>query len=264
MMGIVTPARAMTWDDIASAVDAGEHERALDGALAAWRARRDGRLADLVDVLGSSTPPEPFSANGAKAFQAAWLARANRATPAMLGGLLATLTRSIPMPPRPSWEEGSAAARFAAWFERVEALSNLPDDPRIAAALFDVVRRAPWSSHYPSETAAAYAPALRLIERIGDERLITPMRSLVDTPTASRQTTRRYLSSALPAVIGALEDAQSRQQPLDPAERERCERIIEQLGGRVRAERGGLGGALVRGTRRRRGRAFRARRREPG
>lgn len=229
-------AAANLWDEIELAALGGEHARALERALVAWRARRHGAIADLIDVLASKIPGEPIGGNGAKAFQAAWLARAagTGAQPAQIGGLVSALTRSIPMPHQYFWEEGSAAARFAAWFERVEALAALPDDPRIATALFELVRRAPWSSYYASDTAAPYEPALRLIERIADERLLPPMRALVATPTASRQMTRRYLAGALPPVIAALEDAQHRQRPLDAAEHERCERLIERLGGRVR------------------------------
>ncbi len=223
----------MTWDEIEAAVDAGDLGRALERALGAWRARRHAVIADLVDVLGAKTAGDPVTANGATAFQAAWVARAKDAPAGRIGALLGGLTRSIPMPHEYFWEEGSAPRRFAAWFERLEALAALPDDPRIAAALFDVVRRAPWSSYYLVDTAAAYDPALRLIERTADERLLPAMRDLLETPTASRQLTRRHLSAALPAVIGALEDAQRRQRALEPEERERCERIIERLGGRV-------------------------------
>ena len=80
----------------------GEHVRALETAVAAWRACRHSAIADLVDALSARVSSNPLPARLiARDFQVAWLRVADEHRDADTGLLLASLTRRIP-PEQPS------------------------------------------------------------------------------------------------------------------------------------------------------------------
>jgi len=226
----------MRWDDLEANVKLGDWSRALDLAADGWRKRRHPLLADLIDVLARKCQATPVRAAAKAAFQEEWLERAAAAATSKrasdLEPLLATLTRSIPFEERRYWAEGSQK-RYQPWLKRLRALDALPTDPRIARAFLEVVRKAPWGSSYPSDTSIVYDPLLATIGGSGDTRLLPALRSLLDRPVASRLTIRQHLAQKLPQTIEDIERSELRQKPLEAAEIERCERLIDSLGGRV-------------------------------
>jgi hypothetical protein len=220
----------MRWEELEHAVASASWERALGLALDGWRDQRKAPLADLVDALSARVPASPVRATGATAFQTAWLSRARQATAADVGALGAALARSLPEAGGSFYLEGSARVRYAAWLERVAAIAELPDDPRTAAALFDVVRKGPWSSYYAADVGTLYDPALALLRRIADERLIERVRALATTPTSARQMHRNYLAEALPALAQGIEAEQKTFRELAASDAERCQRLLDELG----------------------------------
>jgi uncharacterized protein (TIGR02996 family) len=220
----------MSWDALERAVAASDWEQALRIALDGWRDQRRAPLADLVDALSARVNATPIRATGAAAFHAEWLARARTATAIDLVPLLAALVRSLPVAEGAFYLEGSARTRYAAWFERLNALAELPEDPRTATAVFDVIRKAPWSGFYGSDVAALYTPAIALLQRIGDDRIVEAARTLAASPTASRQSVRHYLAEALPALAAGIERDHADFVPLADDDSARCERVLETLG----------------------------------
>ncbi len=82
--------------------------------------------------------------------------------------------------------------------ERVAALRAFPLDPRIATAMLDLLRRAPWSGD------DVYAPLLDLVVHTGDPRAATALERLHAEPTTRKGWMRRWLAQAIPPAIAAL------------------------------------------------------------
>jgi uncharacterized protein (TIGR02996 family) len=227
----------MRWKELEAAIETTAWSEALELALQGWRERRHAALADLVDLLASRVTEEPVAARVADqgSFQETWLALAEAGRAADMGPLLASVARSLPMPQRAYWEAGTMPVRYAPWLARLAALERLPNDPRVATALFEIVHKAPWTGGWgTSDTADIYDSTLALLGRTGDERLLAPMRTLHAAPVASRQVVRTYLAEALPGAIASIEDARAKRRPLEEEEVARCERLIDALGGRLR------------------------------
>lgn len=177
---------------------------ALDEALAAWRSARAGVLADIVEALSSRVEVTPISGADAAAFHAAWLARAALGRGADAGALLSTLMRSLPGEQRRFWEPGTAAVRYASLLERYAALHARADDPRTARRLLTLLEQTPITGGWlPEDTSTVYDPAVGLLARIADERLVDDVRRLAARPMARAQVVRAYLASALPDVVAA-------------------------------------------------------------
>lgn len=217
---------SVRWDALERAIAAEDRRRALAVALEGWRVERHPRFADLVDAFGSTEPftlaadhPEPGSLNPTP-FHQAWIEGV--ATAEDIGPYLATLTTSLPMPPsRHHWERGSNARRHASWLARVEALAKRPDDPRIATALVDVLTTAPWTASFPEDAVAVAEPAVNLVVRIGDPRVVPRLRELLERPIAKRRTMRDFYARAFPDAIAAIRDV-----PMDPEALARVEQIL--------------------------------------
>lgn len=205
----------MNWDELEQALAAGDRRTALLVALEGWRRQRHSRFADLVDFLGRDA--SPFRTRGS--FHAEWLAAA--ATVDDVGPLAATVTRSWPEPANAyRWPPIPNAERYAAWIERVEALGRRREDPRIAAALLQVVAVGHWPS-MAQDWEALVEPAMKIIVRTGDRRSAERMRSLLEKPIAKTMGMRRLLTTVFPAAIEAIEKAP----PFVPLEEEELARV---------------------------------------
>lgn len=227
----------MRWTELEAAIETAAWAEALELALQGWRERRHAALADLVDLLAPRIDAQAVRlARGAEhaAFQEAWLALAQGGRAADMGALLANIARSLPVQQRTYWEAGTMPVRHAPWLARLAELERLPNDPRVATTLFEIVYKAPWTGGWgASDTADIYDSTLALLGRTGDERLLAPLRTLLAAPVASRQVVRAYLSSAIPLAIATIEEVRAKRRPLDEEETARCERLIDALGGRL-------------------------------
>lgn len=121
---------------LAHALDAllaGDHARALDALLAAWRAHRHPRVSALVDAVGALAPAAPVAGSDPVK---AWKARAKAPNAADVGPLLASLLDGV---------------KVADVGERVDRLGTLAPDPRVAWRYVAMLRAPPFtaSSHKP-------------------------------------------------------------------------------------------------------------------
>jgi hypothetical protein len=92
------------WGELEAAIEDHAWTGALALALDGWRQRRHARFADLIDILSkrsSVQDSQPIVARDSDAFQAVWLERSRRPSPADVPMLLSTLVRSLPMPREP-------------------------------------------------------------------------------------------------------------------------------------------------------------------
>jgi uncharacterized protein (TIGR02996 family) len=191
----------MQWHEIDERLDAGELDAALEAVLGAWRANRHPVLADLIDAIAAHVPPTPIDA---RAFHAAWLELAGRARARDIGALLAGLRRSLPRATRV--HERSDAVIPRGWAERVAALAALPDDPRLARPLVQVMRDAPWSVHH-DQHAPTYGAPLDLVARIGDVRVADALDELLAAARERRVRDMWYVFvDKVPATLAAIRE----------------------------------------------------------
>lgn len=160
---------------------------------------RNPQLADLIDSLAARCPAAGPTARDKPGFHREWMRAAKQPTPQLIGALAAAVGSRLPVRKTSILERNYDLKRHAAWIDRVAALAALDDDPRISAALVEIVRRAPFS-----ESERLYQPALALIERIGDARAIASLRELAAHPVAKWSTIRTAFESALPATADAI------------------------------------------------------------
>jgi uncharacterized protein (TIGR02996 family) len=221
---------------LATLVANGDMVPALDEALAAWRIARAAVLADIVDAVSVRVDVAPIAGDDPPAFHAAWLARAKLGRAADAGVLLQALMRALPGRQKRYWEPGTAAVRYAALLERYAALDERGDDPRAARRLLTLLEQTPITGGWlPEDTATVYDPAVRLVARAADERLLDDARRLAARPTARAQVVRAYLASAMPDVVARTQasiDARARSGASFDADL--AERILADLGGPTR------------------------------
>ena len=137
----------------------------LDDALAAWRMTRHPRLAAVVDAVAARTPVPQLPRGG---IQLAWTDAKPR-DHVVLGALLPALARSVPVQKDViPWRDNHSKTRMSAWCTRLRRLEKWQDDPRVAAALVEIVRAPPFEMGDLFTGKWLYKPALDLIVRIGD------------------------------------------------------------------------------------------------
>lgn len=197
---------------------------ALVAALDAWRDTRDPLLAAIVEHLGARVRAAPI----AKAnLHEAWLARAAAARPEDVDRLLDAIGRQVDSKDlgHMAWDT-PMDLRFPRLIDRIRALALLPDDPRIARALTELVRRGPWTGGFLGDLSVVYGPMLALIARIGDPRSADVLSALHERPVHRVGMMRDYLHEALPETLAAIPPAPS----LDDAVRTRIAAIAARHG----------------------------------
>ncbi len=201
-----------------AAMARGAWVEALDLALAAWRDTRTPELAATLERVGPRAASTTLPRAAKDAFHAAWLTLAAHRRAADLDPLLEGLARdaapltfharielvqALPSEYSPERRMREAEERFAVerlrvLRERTAALRAFAPDPRIATAMLDLLRRAPWSGD------DVYAPLLDLVVEAGDPRAVAALERLLEGPTTRKSSVRRWLAQAVPPAIAAL------------------------------------------------------------
>jgi uncharacterized protein (TIGR02996 family) len=211
---------------VAAAVESRDFVTALDGALLVWRATRLAEVAELVDAIAARCQPVAIAGRSKTEFQNAWIVAAHNGPGAVaIGSLAATLTRSLPVRDVSYLTMDRDLKRNRPFLERVEALAKLPDDPRIAAALVELVAKAPFT-----DSRRLYEPVLALLEQLADERGLLVLERLIDRPSAKGSSIRAYFAEALPETVVAIR--KGKRTPLAVGEAELVARLFEVLGAR--------------------------------
>jgi uncharacterized protein (TIGR02996 family) len=206
-------------DDLRAAVAAGDWVRALGLALEAWRETRAPALADLVDAIGERcTRPVPPTRAGLHDW---WMEHAFTHDPVTLGALLATL--NVRIADAMSWEpirerwlarrgnpvmNALADQRFGPYvnrglYDRVAALIEWPDDPRIARALTQCLFDPPVTLFGQWETIL-YGAITDRVASLRDVRVVPTLTSCVDEPrgrTDFARTQQQELAKRTLAVL---------------------------------------------------------------
>jgi hypothetical protein len=158
-------------DDLEGLIAREAWSEALETALEQWTAQRDGVLGRAIVELGRRAGGTVKWPRAKSQMQAAFLQRAAKIDPAQLSGLVDALTSSLEINAdhygilRADYAE----TKYAPLFERLEALAAWKGrDPRVAAALVDVIEKAPYSAYGAAGSRVIYGPMLELVERHGD------------------------------------------------------------------------------------------------
>ncbi|MCA9670578.1 MAG: TIGR02996 domain-containing protein [Myxococcales bacterium] len=151
----------------AAAAHAVDHQQMLHALLDAWRACRDARIAALIEASDARVAPllAPLDTRaGELAYHEAWvrLASAERAldVPRLLPGLFR----------RPLGQH---------FVRRVEQIAERPDDPRIAAALAQMVLEPPATSR---SIWYAWHVIIERLVAISDPSTVAPLRARLAEP----------------------------------------------------------------------------------
>ena len=137
-------------ESLGALIAAQQWNEALVFALGWWRRTRAAELAQLIDWLGERADTPELKAHGApaEAFQTVWRERLGTLGPSALKVLLPTLLTKVP-----ERREGYyilSAEDYRRWhsalFERLQALTEVPPDPRIAQRLAKLIARSSRSS----------------------------------------------------------------------------------------------------------------------
>ncbi len=112
------------------AVAAGDHARALHPLLDAWRELPHPRVAALVEAVGALATKEvaPVAGTTEAAREKAWRARAKAPEPEDVGALVGSLAEGV---------------KVAVVGVRIEQLSGLDPDPRVASCYVAMLRAPP-------------------------------------------------------------------------------------------------------------------------
>ena len=126
-------------DELIAARSRGDASGALTYALSEWHRTKHPRVADVIDVLGAEalitfSPPKTRTK---ETFHQAWLEVAREHDEAATGWLAQTLTQRLPIEEdhRGILRDDYTQTKYAALFERLNALGRRVPDPRIASAL---------------------------------------------------------------------------------------------------------------------------------
>jgi uncharacterized protein (TIGR02996 family) len=184
-----------------AAIGTGDFPTALARALTAWRRHRSAALADVIDAITARCRTPTIAGRDAQSFQAAWMRLAEgRPAPVAIGALADAVGKNVPVAKTRNYTDRDIL-RHAAFLDRIVALAELPDDPRIATALVELLEKAPYTIE---SGRRIYQPAIDLIVRIGDARAVARLRALVATPRTRAALVRAYFAQALPAAADAI------------------------------------------------------------
>ena len=142
------------------AVERGDDDAALAGALETWRANRAPAIAETIERISArieATRPA-ITGDNRKKIQASWLALAARREPADLPRLLDSITLTF----------GRSTDALA----RVRALADWPSDPRTATG---VVHQLGKPAFYASSTKPFWNALIQLVVAHADPRAIAAL-----------------------------------------------------------------------------------------
>jgi len=215
-------------DQLDDAVVDGDWPRALEHAIEVWRTTRATEIADLVDRIAERcTPPSPPHTRAAH--HRWWMELAKAPDPVTLGGLLATLPirlhvttdvtwqsvrerwpRSNPIIaaiaalPVPLWmrrqdPEAQWPTAIPSWIERLAALIEWPDDPRLTRTLLELL------SHpeivFASATNAVCRALADRLAALGDRRALPALDRLAAITGGGRQLAVAQLVPEIRAIL---------------------------------------------------------------
>jgi uncharacterized protein (TIGR02996 family) len=202
--------RAMELEKARDALRDGAVDVALTHVRNAWRARRHPELADVIDSMGRRIHRPPVPGRTLKERHSAWLALAGSGDAADVPRLVAMLL------------EGTSATDIQA---RVEALAAAGPDPRLAAALAEVIKA---QRHFTTKPRF-WSAVLKAIDDAGDSRQVVSLRSARPRGVVPQHRTgyngvllfdlKERLAERLPRIADKLEK-------LTPAELPSAERRI--------------------------------------
>jgi hypothetical protein len=195
-------------DDLEALIAREAWGEALDLALRFWTQQRDGVLGRAIVELGRRASGPAKWPRGKPEKHAAFLERAKQISPATLSVLVDALTASLEIHADHYGilQEDYAATKYAPLLERVSALAGWKGrDPRVAAALVELIERAPYSAYSAQGSRVIYGPMVELIERHGDAGHAQRLAALLASPKAKIEANRIYFAQALPDVIRSLE-----------------------------------------------------------
>jgi uncharacterized protein (TIGR02996 family) len=205
--------------DAVTAVEAGKSADAVEHLLEAWRELPLPRLADAIERLAERGTAETFPGKTAKARHEAWLATAS-------------LHRASDVPRLVSTLLDGAKSPVAA--ERLDAISSLPADPRIARTLAGIAARPPfqagttkpfWKKLYPllvthadPRTLATLEPlSEKYVELVGAATMGSYMKTQLDLAlTALRKRFGDDGPASTPAQAAALDRLDASAPPPSP------------------------------------------------
>jgi uncharacterized protein (TIGR02996 family) len=214
----------LSWTQLQSHLDAGEHGPALRLLLAAWQEQPAPWLAELVDRVTALAPADPLKGKGPEARVTAWDKAFEKGDPLDVPRLLDAL---LPL-----------GALWAT--HRLERMAALPSDPRYAARL------ARWASERPtgyqgraSEDFWRAAGQLLLASR--DARVVPSLRELLARlGGVYSYAADGVLREILPGILEALEALPA---PEAPAE---ARSLLARLGAGPRGAPAELGALFAR------------------
>jgi uncharacterized protein (TIGR02996 family) len=186
-------------------------QESLAKLLEAWRQSHSPEVADAIQSQSDQTltdykPPKPKPADTSskwqseralalrKAFHDSWKEAAKTGGPEATAWLVSTLTSKLPdIDPT-----GTALA------ERMRLLSKRMPDPRIAAALAQILIDMTYAHTYSTVMELVYGTAVRLLAESEDSRQVVVLERALAAPRARTADAREWLAKRLPKAIEKL------------------------------------------------------------
>jgi hypothetical protein len=182
-------------EDVRDALAVADWTLALGLSVDAWRMTRAPAIADLVDAIAARCA-KPKVPKRRKSVHRWWMGLAEAHDPADLAALLATLMVGVEV------RSGSLEAMRARWvgrgnpvmdlvlsagpnrysrdlFERIAAILEWPDDPRVAVALTQILRDPPYRA-VEDFGPTLLVPIAARIGSLGDHRVIPTLWQCTD------------------------------------------------------------------------------------
>jgi uncharacterized protein (TIGR02996 family) len=191
---------------IRTARNDGKFDVALALALGAWRQSRHPVIADVIDLLHKEVDFRPPKCRTKEEFHQAWCALADASpSDAAVGWLAENFRVKLPIDAdyfgilRPNY----VLEKYRAVFERVDRLTRLPTDPRIAACMADELIAGRFMVYgMDQSTEQIYGPMMALLAACGDSR--QGLRLGAGELRSKSSGVREYLGRRLPSVVATL------------------------------------------------------------
>lgn len=195
-------------DELIAARSRGDAGGALTYALSEWHRTKHPRVADVIDLLGAEalitfSPPKTRTK---ETFHQAWLEVAREHDEAATGWLAQTLTQRLPIEEdhRGILRDDYTQTKYAALFERLNALGRRVPDPRIASVLCAMLETPTFAVWDLERTRPIYSPIAELISGQGDVRSIERLQALQRAPRAAKGILREVVAELIDPLITAL------------------------------------------------------------